>query len=91
MSVTDFKKFPKAIAPGKFQGTQAFVTAVGMCSCGNPSPIVLIMHPGMRQVTTCNRCGVKFYLASFSHNPEKDPVAVEMTIGSDGPALLKPS
>lgn len=89
-NLVDFQK-KAVILPGKFRGTSGFACAVGMCTCGNPNPLVLMLHPGLPQSTTCGHCGASHVLMQFSYNHEKAEEGAELGVNTRGPEIVRPS
>lgn len=87
MDVRQFKKIVEEEA--EFQGTQMMAHVVGVCSCGNGTPILLMLHPGMPSSTKCGKCQTVYELISVSYD-KQSPGEVKMKVGRQVPTIVTP-
>ena len=75
----------------RVEATQGFVTLVGLCTCGNPAPILLVLHPGAPNHTKCNKCGTKYRLQTFGYSENNPEAGADVEIISAPPTIVRPS
>jgi hypothetical protein len=87
-SINDFKLPPLRQEP-EFVGTGMVGQLVGMCTCGCPKPLILMLHPGVPFRSKCEMCETVYEVVKNSFD-QREPQKMDVVVGKAVPKIVKP-